>query len=548
MKLRAMNLVTLVALGLLISYCAFAWSRRVDERACAHYEQTLRSLLALDFRLSAEVMKAHAGVVAHYDGVVQTIAAGKRLQGELNVLPAGLWSERESEIRARLRSGSQQRRATSELVERFKREHAVLRNSLRFLPALLGELEQAEPQNYASEAHVRIDKLIRDELLLQSWQDSALIARIDRALSTPGESARPSHQADQAVDDEDLRTLLSHARVVRERTPVVQELTRKIVAGSDAHWTEGMLAAFRARQRRAQRTADFDAQVCFALALIFLAAAATSIILSQQRAAVALRSTSRELAQAVASLRLEQEKQKELAELKSRFVSMASHEFRTPLSVIVSSSELLEAYGERWPDAKKREHFTRIKQTAAGMTRMLDDILAIGRHDTGLLRFEPKPLAIAGFCAEVVEAMAAASGQGQRILYTGPSPRERVVADPVLLRHVLENLLSNALKYSPEGGPVDLTVVREEESLRLDVSDRGIGISEEDQQRLFETFHRGKNVGEIAGTGLGLAIVQGAVELHGGKVTVQSQLGVGTQFTVRIPVVRARAEGVGSAP
>ena len=115
-----------------------------------------------------------------------------------------------------------------------------------------------------------------------------------------------------------------------------------------------------------------------------------------------------------------------------------------------------------------------------------------------------------------------------------------MVVDPVLLRHVLENLLSNALKYSPDGSPVELCVTREEEALRLDVSDLGIGISQEDQGRLFETFHRGANVGEISGTGLGLSIVRGAVELHGGTVEVQSQLGVGTQFRVRIPCSESR--------
>ena len=241
------------------------------------------------------------------------------------------------------------------------------------------------------------------------------------------------------------------------------------------------------------------------------------------------------------SLRIEQEKQKELSELKSRFVAMASHEFRTPLSVIVSSSELLEAYAERWPAAKRQQHFLRIRQAALGMTRMLDAILRIGRHDAGLLKFEPEPLELGRFCGEVLEAIGAASGQAQRMIYRGPAGEEPVVADPALLRHVLENLLSNALKYSPHDTDVELSVARENGELRFDVRDRGIGISREDQRHLFETFHRGKNVGEISGTGLGLAIVQGAVALHGGSVSVLSELNVGTQFTVRIPCARSGA-------
>jgi signal transduction histidine kinase len=275
--------------------------------------------------------------------------------------------------------------------------------------------------------------------------------------------------------------------------------------------------------------------VRFFLAFVLLAAVATSIITRLRISAAALRLTGTQLTQAVDSLRVEQAKQNELSELKSRFVSMASHEFRTPLSVIVSSSELLEAYGERWTGAKKQEHFTRIRHAAAGMTRMLDDILTIGKQNAGLLRFEPRTLQIDSFCAEVVEALGTASGQARRIVYSGPAARERVLADPILLRHVLENLLSNALKYSPDETPIELFVEREEKALRFDVCDRGIGISEDDQQRLFETFHRGKNVGEVSGTGLGLAIVRGAVELHGGNVSVRSALGAGTQFTVRIP-------------
>jgi signal transduction histidine kinase len=544
---HTVNALVCATLLALLGTTLLAWSRRIDERASARYDQTLRSLLALDSRLTAEVMKARAGLVGHYDGIVQTMAARRRLQAALNELPEGLWPGAAKDIRARLREGQRKRLESEVLVEGFKRENAVLRSSLRYLPVLAEELET---NSRLQDARTEIGALVRDELLLQSWQDSALSARIDRALvhlSLLAGAARgaavevrasPREQNHEALESE-LTTLLSHARVVRERTPVVQELTRQIVSADNAGWTERMLATFLARHRAAQKVSDLDLGVSFTLALMFLASAAASIILAQQRSAAALRSTGKQLVRAVDSLRSEQAKQKELSELKSRFVSMASHEFRTPLSVIVSSSELLEAYGPRWPDAKKGEHFVRIRQATTSMTRMLDDILTIGRHNAGALRFEPQKLPIAGFCAQVVEAVGAASGQATRIVYNGPAEREQVMADPVLLRHVLENLLSNALKYSPDGEHVELAVVREEDALRLDVSDHGIGISEEDQQHLFETFHRGKNVGEISGTGLGLAIVQGAVELHGGQVTVHSQLGAGTQFTVRIPCTRS---------
>jgi signal transduction histidine kinase len=534
--LRACNVLAVVALLGLIGFSLFAWSRRIDERSCTRYGQQLRSLLALDLRLTAEVMKTRAGLVAHYDAVVQTVAARRRLSSTLHAAPRGLWPEADPVLRRRLELGERRRRDTDQLVERFTREMAVLRNSLRFLPVLASELERPLGVGRSAEQHGALAGLIRDELLLQSWQDGELTSRIDQTLAT----LVAQEGAATGAGASDLTMLVSHARLVRERTPIVQTLTRQIASARDAAWTEDMLSRFLQRQRAAQRVADFDASVRFVLALVLLAAVAASIIAKLRASSAALRQTSQRLTRAVESLRVEQAKQRELGELKSRFVSMASHEFRTPLSVIVSSSELLEAYGERWSGGKKQEHFTRIRQAAASMTRMLDDILTIGKRNAGLLRFEPKPLQIGSFCADVVEALGAASGQTQRIVYTRPLTREQVVADPVLLRHVLENLLSNALKYSPAEAPVELSVAREEKALRFDVSVRGIGISQDDQQRLFETFHRGKNVGEISGTGLGLAIVRGAVELHGGQVTVHSALGAGTRFTVRIPVSLAR--------
>ncbi len=531
---RIVNVIAVASAAALIGFSLFAWMRRVDADECERYEQRLRSLLALDFRLTAEVMKARSGLVAHYDGIVQTEAARKRLHRALRGLPRVLRASGPSEIAARLEAGQRSRRDTERLVERFKRENAVLRNSLRFLAVLAGELDGASAASPASELSATT-ALVRDELLLQSWQDATVVERIDRALerlaTAKSRALEPARSLLDMVD--------SHARVVRDRTPVVLALTRSIVAADDAGRTQATMSAFLRRRQAAMQIADSDASVRFVLALLALASGAASIILRLRHSTATLRHTGEQLTRAVESLRAEQAKQKELSELKSRFVSMASHEFRTPLSVIMSSSELLEAYAERWASEKKAEHFVRIRQAALGMTRMLDAILMIGRRDAGLLKFEPRPLEVGRLCCEVLEAMGAATGQGRRMIYQGPAVEESVLADPTLLRHVLENLLSNALKYSPNGTDVELNVARENGELRFDVRDHGIGISEDDQRHLFESFHRGKNVGEISGTGLGLAIVQGAVALHGGRVSVQSELSVGTQFTVRIPCARS---------
>lgn len=531
---RVADALAILSVCGLLGFGLFAWSRRVDSEGCERYEQELRALLALDFRLTAEVMKARSGLVGHYDGIVQTEAARKRSHRRLRSLPQGLAGGDLSGLTGRLAEGERARSRTADLVERFKRENAVLRNSLRYLPVLTSELGAAGEAGPLARLLDASTRLVSDELLAQSWHDRSVSERIDRELSALERESRAT-----PLPFDSAEAVLLHARIVRERTPLVYELTREIAGADDAARTQATMAAFLRRKQAALQIADTDASLRFVLALLALSALAASIILRLRHSADQLQKSGDRLSQAVTSLRVEQEKQRELSALKSRFISMASHEFRTPLSVIMSSSEMLEAYGERWTTHKKHEHFARVHEAAQGMTRMLDAILMIGRRDAGLLQFEPRPVEIVSFCAEVVENVGAATGQGRRVIHRGLSGQERVEADPTLLRHALENLLSNALKYSAPELPVELIVSRENGELRFDVCDRGIGISEDDQRHLFETFHRGTNVGEVSGTGLGLAIVQGAVVLHGGSVAVESRLGEGTQFTLRIPCTRS---------
>lgn len=533
MNPRWLHALTAALAVSLFGFAAFAWSRRVDAPAAVLYQERLQSLLAVDFRLIAEVLKSRSGIVGHYDGIVQAEAARKRIHRELREMPAFLPVEATSELLRELDSAEQIRRDEDDLVERFKREHAVLRNSLRYLPVLVRDLDQYvadHPEALVLREHAAA--VVRDELLLQSWDDRTLVQRIDRNLDDL------SHAIDAVAEPErsQLRMVVAHARVVREKSPIVRDQVRQIVALESPERTRAITSVYSRHYQAALDRTGSDWRIVFVLAIVALAAAAASIIVRLRQSAQTLRKTSTQLAEANDSLRKEKEKQEELTELKSRFVSMASHEFRTPLSVIMSSSEMLEAYQEKWSAEKQQDHFTRIRSAALGMTRMLDAILLIGRRDAGLLKFEPKPLEVTTFCEEVVAAVGDATGHGARVKYARPSAPEHVVADETLLRHVLENLLSNALKYSPEGGEVELDVERSNGEIVFRVSDRGIGISKKDRDRLFENFHRGENVGSIKGTGLGLAIVRGATELHGGTVEVDSELGVGTEFTVRIPV------------
>lgn len=515
----------------LVAFGSFAWSRRVDAPSAERYGRDQRTLLALEFRLTGEVLKSRSRSVGHYDGIVQSEAAIKRLHEALRRVPGFLPGQARAELMDRVAASERLWRDAEQSVERFKRENAVLRNSLRYLPVAAADLD-AHFATLPDGADVRrqSDALVRDALLLQGWNDPALLARITHAIDQLASADAAATPPGDAL----LKTLVAHARVVRERTPSVNDLTRAIIGMPIVPRTEAMMSTFARHQQAAMNATRMDVTILFALALVVLLCAATSINLRLRRAADALRATGEELAQAVTSLQAEREKQKELAELKSRFVSMTSHEFRTPLSVIVSSSEMVEAYGERWPAEKKAEHLGRIRAAAKSMTRMLDAILLIGRSEAGMLKFEPRPLDVDRLCREVIEDAEQGARQGHRVSYTGPGNGIEVTADEALLRHILENLLSNALKYSPVEAPVQFDASRQNGTLVLSVRDKGIGIPESDQRRLFETFHRGTNVGSVAGTGLGLAIVKRAVELHGGQVSVESEVGAGTCFTVRL--------------
>jgi PAS domain S-box-containing protein len=228
-------------------------------------------------------------------------------------------------------------------------------------------------------------------------------------------------------------------------------------------------------------------------------------------------------------------KEKELGELKSRFVSMTSHEFRTPLATILSASELIENYGERLPQDEKRELMALIKGSVKHMTHLLEQVLLIGKADAGKMDFAPAPLDLAAFCRRLLGELAQANGAEHRLVLSADGVSGQHVLDEKLVRHILCNLVVNAIKYSPAGSKIVLRVAPAGERMRLEVSDRGMGIPSEDQPHLFDSFHRGKNVANISGTGLGLAIVKKAVDLHGGEIEFTSELNRGTTFVVHLP-------------
>jgi PAS domain S-box-containing protein len=229
-------------------------------------------------------------------------------------------------------------------------------------------------------------------------------------------------------------------------------------------------------------------------------------------------------------------REKELSQLKSNFVSMVSHEFRTPLGIIQSSAELLCDFYDRMPAEERQEQLKSITGNTRRMAGMMEEVLVLSRLDAGKLEFQPALLDLERFCQRVVDEVLSATNQRCLIELSADSISEQATADERLLGHIFTNLLTNAAKYSEPGERVWFAVERDGRDAVCSVRDSGIGISAEDQQHLFKPFHRGNNVGTRPGTGIGLLLVKRCVELHGGRIEIKSTIGEGTNVTVRLPV------------
>jgi signal transduction histidine kinase len=227
--------------------------------------------------------------------------------------------------------------------------------------------------------------------------------------------------------------------------------------------------------------------------------------------------------------------EKEVSEVKLQFLSMISHEFRTPLSVILASSQLLTQGSQLWSEERKKKTFDRIQSSAKLMTRLLTDILTLSRADAGKLDYHPEVLDLEAFCLNLVEEKQI-STPTHLIKFVRSGETHPVRLDANLLYSILNNLLENAIKYSAPEQSVLLSTRIESDVVIFQVQDQGIGILAEEQQKIFELFYRGQNAGAIAGTGLGLAVVKKCVELHQGTISIHSEVEKGTTFTVEIPL------------
>jgi signal transduction histidine kinase len=260
--------------------------------------------------------------------------------------------------------------------------------------------------------------------------------------------------------------------------------------------------------------------------------------IERKRVAQTLREENQALVCQVRERTAELDKVRELNQIKSEFVSMLSHDFRNPINTVLASAGLLQERESKLTEQQKLALFQMIRSASNNMVRLLDEVLLVGRADADSLKFYPAPLDLVSFCRQLVEELQIGTGKNHQLVFTSKGNIAQTIWDEDLLRHILGNLLANAVKYSPEGSIVELELTAEEKTATFVIRDRGIGIPSEELQNLFQPFHRASNVGKIPGTGLGLAIVKRCVEVHGGQISVESEVGAGTIFTVALPLVR----------
>jgi signal transduction histidine kinase len=230
-------------------------------------------------------------------------------------------------------------------------------------------------------------------------------------------------------------------------------------------------------------------------------------------------------------------KAQELYQFKSDFVSMLSHDIRNPLNTILLAAGLLQNNDDKLSKEKKFNHLQMIRSAIKNMAQLLDEVSFIGKADCGKLQSQLRPLDIESFCHQILEdAHLTALEKHVTIDFTSHGDFSSTLWDEGLLRHILGNLITNAIKYSHPDSKVEFELTRQEKTVTFKIKDWGIGIAKKDQKQIFLPFHRGENVGSISGTGMGLAIVKKCVEAHDGEIFFNSQAGIGTTFIVTLPL------------
>jgi signal transduction histidine kinase len=231
------------------------------------------------------------------------------------------------------------------------------------------------------------------------------------------------------------------------------------------------------------------------------------------------------------------EKERELRLLKDRFISIMSHELRTPLASIQLATDMLRKYGDRSTEEEKQDALEAIEMQVRHLSEMVKDVLTISKTEFLAQELNREVYDLETYLRDILEELARTHSKTHRMIFAGLNRRIEAQIDRKLLRHAFINLLTNAIKYSPSETEIYLRLSKDGQEAIIEISDQGIGIPEEDLPRLFDAFHRAGNVEQYQGTGLGLAIAKQAIDLHGGSISVQSRLGAGTTFAVRLPLI-----------
>jgi signal transduction histidine kinase len=528
------SLVLRVALALLVvgfvALTLHTFRRAIDDGEQARYARDLRRWQTMDAGLNEAVLEARSGLLLEYDPVVGAIAELHRLDAVLHRTPQFLPADDAATLRARLDACAAAFAKKEELVETFKTENSVVRTSLHYFPLIATSvIDRARGERRGEAFTTRIQALTNAIMLFEASPDAA-----QRVVAASAEIHDHAAEAVQLGLERDVYVALAHANVIVERKPAVDELVHQILGAPTAKSAALAEASYSALYRAAVDAELARKQWLFAFALAVVVLGLTEIILGIRRSAKALERVTLELRRANDALAVEHEKERQLGELRTRFVAMTSHEFRTPLTAIVSSAELLQSFGGHWDAERRLDHLERIRLAAGTMQRMLEDVLVIGRAEAGVLRASPSPIRLDEFCKRLVETLEHSSGRSHAINYTFLGDPD-VTMDERLLQHVLGNLLGNAMKYSAHGSEVRFDVRTSGDECQFAVNDAGIGIPAADLPKLFMSFSRGSNAENIPGSGLGLAVVKKALDVQHGSISVKSELGRGTAFLVKIP-------------
>lgn len=374
-----------------------------------------------------------------------------------------------------------------------------------------------------------------EEVLGKNWFDLAMTPeqrpeaqRIFKDLMTGRESIAAYHENHLITKDGERRLIAWRNALIRDES---REPLATISSGVDI--TEQRAAEERIKRLNAEleeRVEQRTEELAEAVNQLLNINKQLEFEIQERKAAEkALRKNEGELRKAY-------EREKELSELKSRFVSMASHEFRTPLSTILSSADIIEAYTKAEQQQRREKHTNRIKSAVANLTGILNDFLSLSRLEEGKIEHQPVEFEISRFCKDIIDDLQGLLKPGQEIRLQGISEEQLVFIDKKFFKNILFNLLSNAIKYSGPEDPIDLIFDINKERLTLTVKDYGIGIPEEEQEHLFTRFFRAHNVENIQGTGLGLNIVKKYIELMNGSISFESKIGEGTTFHAVVPL------------